>query len=285
MLRKEERLVFTALCQAHPDFAGATVNWEEGPDPPDYIGTDPADHRIGVELGEWLNEEQMGDGKRQERAEDSFFAAIRSEQEDPPHNVGTVWVFLKEEGVLPPEDATQFRAEILECIRAVDTTWTRNPERDNPQDYDHIEFSAYPCLQKYLTALQFRSARRSQAHRGIAWVCFPPKGSPYTPKPAVDALLKLLEKKTKKYANLRAALNLDALYLVAYWNRGLIYNSPFLAGGFDFQDVARLAREAVARNPGPFQKIFLFNALPQDLDLAELYPFTSRIRREADVAP
>jgi hypothetical protein len=140
------------------------------------IGTDAAGRRIGVELGEWLNEEQRRDGKRQERVEDSFLAAIRSEDESPPENVGCVWLSLTHDSKLPVEEAEQFRAEILECI---------------------------------LASLHLRSARQIPACKGIAWVGFPPKGSAYTPKSAVHALLKLLVKKTKKDADLHPAVNLD----------------------------------------------------------------------------
>jgi hypothetical protein len=272
MLRGEEKLVFAALCQAHPEFAGVMRRWEEGPDPPDFIGTDPMGRRIGVELGEWLNQEQMRQSKLRERIEDSFLAAIRSENEEPPQHVGHVWLSLKEERVLPAEEATQFRDEILDCIRAADIASTGDPEWDSPQGHNYSDFSSFPSLQRYLTGLRFWSARRRGAYKGIAWVGFPSRGGPYTPKSAVDALLELLIKKTKKYADLYATANLDKLYLVVYWNQGLIYNTPFFAPGFGFQEIARLAAESLAGRAGPFQKILLFNALPQDLDLAQLHP-------------
>ena len=55
-------------------------------------------------------------------------------------------------------------------------------------------------------------------------------------------------------------------------SQGLIYNKPFFAPGFGFEDVAQLAREAVAGQHGAVSENFLFNAIPHDLDLAPLYP-------------
>ena len=273
MLREAEYLVFEVLCGAHPNFAGPGIRWENGPDPPDFVGTDQASgRRIGVELGEWLNEAQMRGVRRQERVEDSFLMAIRSEGETPPENIGRVWLSLKHEEALLAEEAGQFRAELFQCIHAIDLDWNRKLEGDNPQGYTHADFSSFPCLQRHLGGIEFQSALQIPAHEGISWVGFPPRGAPYTPKPAVDALLNLLEKKARKYAGLCAAVNLDELCLVAYWNQGLIYNTPFFAPGFGFDDVARLARKAVAGYPMPFQQVFLFNALPQDLDLARIYP-------------
>ena len=190
--RAEEKAVFDALCAAHPDFVGVGVVWQEGPDPPDLIGTDGADRRIGVELGEWLNEEQMREGKRQERAEDSFLNAIRSEDEAPPGNIGCIWLSLAHERSLPVEEAEQFRAEILECLHVIDRStidWT------DPQGYDHSDFSSFPCLQRHLTGIHVRSASQIPAYKGGSLIGFPPKGGAYTPKSALDALLKLLRKR------------------------------------------------------------------------------------------
>lgn len=272
MLRDAERLVFDALCRAHPDFAGGSVRWEDGPDPPDYVGTyEACARRIGVELGEWLNEAQMRGARLRERTEDSFLTAIRSEMEAPPQNVGQVCLSLRD-GALHDGDAFQFRNELLDCIRRIDAAWTTEVERNNPSVYEFAEFSSFPCLQRYLTAIELRPAHRIPALEGVAWIVFSPSGCPYMPQPAVEALLRLLDKKTRKYSHLRVTVGLDELWLVAYWNQGLVYNTPFFAPGFGFQDVAGVAREAMAANPGPFQRVFLFNALPQDLDLTLIYP-------------
>lgn len=89
---------------------------------------------------------------------------------------------------------------------------------------------------------------------------------------AVDALLELLANKTSKYGNLHKEQNLDELYLVAYYNKALLYNPPSIAPGFGFRDVARIATSSLEKNPGPFQRIFLFNALKPGSEVIQVWP-------------
>jgi hypothetical protein len=74
----------------------------------------------------------------------------------------------------------------------------------------------------------------------------------------------LIDKKTGKYSGLHGQQNLDELYLVAYYNNALFYNTPFLALGFGFREVADLVAPTVQSSHGVFQKVFLFNAIKQD---------------------
>ena len=117
MLSAAEKTVFQAFVNFCPDFAGVRVKCEEGPDPPDYICTDETGKRIGVELGEWLNEQQMKRSKERERLEDSYCAVLRSEVEDPPPNIEWVWLYEKSGTRLAAPDAELFKTEAYRCVR------------------------------------------------------------------------------------------------------------------------------------------------------------------------
>ncbi len=70
----------------------------------------------------------------------------------------------------------------------------------------------------------------------------------------------LYQKKAAKYIDLHAKENLNELYLIAYYNQGLFYNSPYETPYFDFNDVADVFKLWVAANSGRFQKVFLLDA-------------------------
>lgn len=272
MLRPEEKLVFEAFLGAHPNFAGRPVTTREGADPPDYLCVDTAGKRIGVELGEWLNERQMRTSIRRERLEDSYLKAIRSKEVPPPSNVGLAWLGPEPDKVLPSQDAVEFRGEVLKFLGEMDAAWPNRTEWHGPQGAHITDFSRYPILGKYLNDLHSFSRNQFNTWLGYEWICFPSRGGAYTPADAVDALLELIKNKLGKYTGLLQKENLDELYLIVYYNKGLLHNTPFVAPGFGFRQVAEIAAQAVAQSPGPFTKIFLFNALKPDLEVLQVWP-------------
>lgn len=272
MLRTEERLVFRAFHGSCPNFADRPVSWQDGADPPDVLCVDSSGQRIGVELGEWLNEDQIRSNKRLERWQDSYLRAIRSQDAEPPQNVGFVWVGPKADVHLPVADASTFRQELLTYIRQVDRDWQNQFGWRSPQGIIIKSFDGFTTLSRYLNYLHLFSKAQIKPFPGMRWIDFPNRGGAYSPKDAVDALLNLLLEKTSKYGDLHAKCGLDELYLVAYYNKALFYNSPYIAPGFDLPDVARIAAGEVEKNPGAFQKIFLFNATEPGLEVFRLWP-------------
>ena len=61
--REHEKAIFEAFLRVMPQFAGETLrDWSQPQDCsefPDVICTTLSGQRIGVELGEWLNEDEM----------------------------------------------------------------------------------------------------------------------------------------------------------------------------------------------------------------------------------
>lgn len=276
MLRPEERSVFQAFYGVCPNFADPPVSWADGADPPDVLCTDSAGNLVGVELGEWLNEAQIRSNKRLERWQDSYLKVIRSQDERPPNNFAIVWLGPKPAVELSASDGAVFRLELLSLLRQIDNEWPKHREWHSPQGAFVRELAGYPCVARYLTHTHVHPKSGSGVVPGIPWIRFPARGGFYSSRDAVDALLELLRDKTAKYADLHAKEGLTELYLVAYYNKALFYNSTYLAPSFGLPEVASIAAAEVAKNPGPFQKIFLFNATKPGLEVFQLWPRTNR---------
>lgn len=271
-----ERLIFEAFYRTCPDFAGRPIDtWKQMMvDAPDIVCTDQNGKQIGLELSEWLNQEQMKYSKDRERMEDSFLNAIRSKEIPPPTNLGLVWLSTNSLTPLRQADAESFRKELLSLVESVDSNWGTNEDRESPQGYCHTDFSGYGRLGRYLGSLRFFPRSKFSASLGMPWVRFPTHGGAYSPQDAIDALREQLNKKTSKetYLDLHERQNLDELYLLLYYDQGWFYNTPFSAPEFGFRDVAEMVAQAAATNPGVFQKIFLFNSLYGDQEAVQLWP-------------
>jgi len=268
----QEKHVFKLFLRARPDFAGPTiVKWGKGANPPDILCLDRCGRRIGVELGEWLNEDEVRETKKREKVENSFLMSIRSEQVPPHGNIGMVWLELEPSTLLSQGDAEQFRKEIYALVKEVEVHWYEREERQDPQSYVHADLSAYPCLSRYLKHVQFVPRSRIHTHSGDAWIGFEDmRGGAFVPWSAVNSLLEFLRKKSKKYESLRADQRLDELILVAFYDQAVLYNTPYHP--LNLSDVANLAARAVAQNPGRFQRIYLFKATEPTLESFQIWP-------------
>jgi hypothetical protein len=211
MVSAEEIAIFEAFRATFPNFAGRELKCVPGADPPDFVGTDGANKRLGIELGEWLNPQQMAVSIARERQKDSFMNALNSEEVEPPKNIGMVWIGKQERVALRAEDAVQFRKEIFACVADIDARWHENEDWHSPQGYHMGNLSAYPSVAKYLASLKFIPRTRMPTIKGIAWLTFPLEGGAYTPQHAVEALLELIRKKTAMYADLHRTQNLSEL--------------------------------------------------------------------------
>jgi hypothetical protein len=272
MVSAAEMTVFEQFVATLPDFAGRELVCKPGADPPDFVGTDAEGRRVGIEMGEWLNEEQMAASIARERKKDSFMTALKSEEIKPPTNVGLVWMGRPDGVGLRAEDSPQFQKEIFACVAEIDARWQENEERHSPQGHQITDFPKYPTIAKYLESLTFIPRERMPTIKGIAWLTFPGEGGAYTPRDAVDALLELIRKKTAKYADLHKKENLAELYLVGFYDRAVIHNTPYIAPHFGWDEIAAIAGAEIAKNPGAFQKVFLFNSLPEDRTVTLLWP-------------
>jgi len=78
--KNEERVVFEAFLILEPTFAGEMIaSWHVAElDPPDILCSTVSGRTIGVELGEWLQPEEMKASKRREAISGQLLNAIGS---------------------------------------------------------------------------------------------------------------------------------------------------------------------------------------------------------------
>jgi hypothetical protein len=153
---------FAAFTDACPNFAGRPlVSVQRGGDPPDFLCLDGAGARIGVELVQWINEQQTGPSKELHKLEKSYRTVIRSTHVQPPKNIGMVFIYAKDRTSLAPADATLFQNELYRFVADVDAAWLANPDWNDRQGYDFKDFNGYPSLASHLEGLCFYS-------RGVA---------------------------------------------------------------------------------------------------------------------
>jgi len=264
-----ENKVFEQFTRQLPTFAGRPVTWAAGENPPDFLCTDNAGNRIGVELSEWLDETQIAQERPQYQREEEFLAVIRSRDEPPPKNIGNIWIFANENVRLSASEALEFRTQLYAFINDLDQRWSTIEDHDDPQGTDVDDFSGFPLLQKYLSGLMCWSQSRHHTYQGNEWIAFMNHGGGYSPDTAVEALERTLSRKTAKYSTLHADQRLAELYLLLYYDQGFHYNTPFDAPGHGFAEIARHLTNLAAQDHGVFQRIFLF--IPATKDLARVY--------------
>ena len=266
-----EKKIFEQFLAQLPNFASRPVAFEVGPDPPDFICSDAGGARIGVELSEWIDEDQIAHERPQYQLEEEFLKVINSRAENPPSNIGLVRIFEKTGMRLKHADAARFRTELYEFIKDLNECWTALEDHDSPQgvDIDDDQFSSYPLLQKYLIGLICQSQVWQQAHVGNEWIAFTNHGGAYSPDTALKALERALARKTAKYRGLHSQLKLAELHLLLYYDQGFHYNSPFDAPGHGFREVVRHLRDVAMSDHGVFDRIFLF--IPATRQVARIY--------------
>src|SRR5436190_24302945 len=78
--RKHERAMFEGLLNTDPEFAGErVVEWhqpDDASDFPDVVCTSETGRKIGIEIGEWLNETEVRTARDKEDRENSILQAI-----------------------------------------------------------------------------------------------------------------------------------------------------------------------------------------------------------------
>lgn len=271
---KEEKAIFEAFNATEANFAGEPVSWLEGADPPDVLCETGNGRRIGVELGEWLHESQTAragafktlEGEIANEAVKQNFAdllkqyrvLLHRKQEIYQTKAGPKYVFPTK------ADRCKFKSELFDLLRKFKKTAQPITKKIYLND-----FSQVPTLGKFLTKLTVHPVGR--ASRGIR---FDKGNSGDSPKDVRDALIKVARDKCAKYnyRTLKKEQALDELYLVIYYNRASMWNSPYegINGGIGV--AVERAREQISLDHGPFDKVFLFLAFEPDMKVFTLWP-------------
>jgi hypothetical protein len=125
--RAHEKAIFEAFLRVVPDFAEEVITgWKQPVDEkefPDIICESESSHRVGVELVEWLNEEETSVAKGTARIQESILRAIGEQGDNRATNIFAVFLFHKAKALIKPDDTAQFRIELFQFIQEVDRRW------------------------------------------------------------------------------------------------------------------------------------------------------------------
>ena len=267
-----ERRVFEAFVEIHPNFADQPImSWDKGANPPDILCHAFSGGRIGVELTEWVNTDQIASAKAEQDLHFPYLGIVRSEGVPPPENIESVTICARRKAPLTVSEQQRFRAELYGCIESAAAKLAPSNGRQSVFVHD---LSGYPWLSKYVAWMELWPRPAVSRRTAARWVRFPARGGFYTPQPMVAALSENIQKKTERYSTLSREQALDELHLIVYYGSAILYNSPYAAPGFGIRDVAEVVGQALATNPGHFRKIFLFSPIEKKEKVFQLWPFT-----------
>jgi hypothetical protein len=264
---KVEAANFAAFIETYPNFAGRPiVAIKRGADPPDFLCLDGSEKHLGVELVQWINEQQTGASKRLFKLKESYTSIIRSTYEQPPKHIGMVFIDVKDGISLAHADAAAFRDEVYKFVADIDAAWSANPDWHDPQGYDFTDFGGYAVLARHLNGLCFFPRESFDTPLGADWLTFRMHRGSYTTDWMRDALLGNVRRKVLKYAQPPNKIKLqqqglDEFYLLVYYDEAVLHNTPYDMLGFGFREIGALVANQLTRNSHPFDKVFLYSPL------------------------
>ena len=274
-----ERAIFDAFLRAYPSFAATVKRPPDQPDAqfPDVIVTLADGSQIDFELGEWLHEEQMRQGKRRGQMATAMATAIEQaigeQGENASEHFRFVMLMLRPDGPrFQSADEKDFRAEIWRLIEETERRWPNEPDWHDPQGLHVRDFSTYPALAQYLSLILFSplivgQSRREQYPAHAPWIVVDLPGGAYTPNTALDALENIFQEKIAHYGPLSRTTN-----LLVFFNQAILYNTPWHGVGVGkFGDVAAAAVQMVT-GQSRFARIYLLSAVEPDLEAYEIFP-------------
>jgi len=265
MVKKgKEKIIFEAFIKIEPNFAGEQVFCEQcSKDPPDIICGNNKDRRIGVELVEWLHEDQTTRSRAFEDLEKKIKQLTFPDKVKDYLKSHDVSIYPVADKFPSKSERPRFISELIDILNQFILTSQEEWEEENWLN----DFKQNSILEEFIKAI---SIYRTRLSLGIEFV----KGGAYSPEDALHALLKRIDKKInyKKYRNLKKELKLNELYLIVHYSMALIYNSPFIGIEQDINSIVESARKKLLENLGPFDKIFLFYALEPQMAVYPLFP-------------
>jgi hypothetical protein len=190
--KEMEEIIFKTFISVEPNFAGGELKCEQCPkDPPDFICIEKK-RRIGVELGEWLHENQTARSR-------AFYDIERKIKGELPD---TIKDFLRShdisirpvQGIFPSKSyRSRFILELFDYLNKFVLSEPMTEEEDKWDD-----FNQHPILQKYITKI---CVSETTSPSDILFI----KGGPCSPEDPLNALFDQLNAKInhRKYKNLK----------------------------------------------------------------------------------
>ena len=257
--REHERALFAAFLDLAPTFSGEHLEvWLQPDDErefPDIVATSVTGRRVGIEIAEWLNEEEIHAAKRQERLEEACLAAIGDQGSNPTRNVRYVW--LRPAVKIPASERSSFRKQLFACILDYDKCWSSDELRRTGNRVVGDSLATYPVLAKYLSEVKLWPANGKQWERD--WITFPARARWFDRETMFKPLREIVAAKLAHYGAGRSGF--EDLSLLVIYNRAAIYNSPAETPLHSYDDAVAELRQMIGDNRGPFDRVLLYIAL------------------------
>jgi hypothetical protein len=289
---QRERAILFDLEDSFPKFMGRALLWDEvpnGQDPPDFISSNP-DARIGLELREWLDGDQMRPAKIRESRREEFHGILSHgwENEYQPKNFRGAFSSPRG-GRVSRADELPLRREFFALAAEVDRRWADNSGHWE-RSYYETEFAHYPLLRKYFSAIRYI---RGKPH-GSNWIGGQGDGGAFDPKLPVGTLTQALDSKLSDYstAEQQAHLkmhNLTELSLLVHGGFNIYaYNTP--SGHISLDQIARHGAAYYSSHAlcHIFNRVWFFHSLDTEDDLNRALGFApgaGRVRWLAQLWP
>jgi len=290
-----ERSTLYAVREAFPSFLAGINFSPEDTESPDFVGTDRDGHFVGLELTNWLNEQQTRNIARHDKLREHILRILGHQITEHPANLSSAVIFPDWDVHISRNHHEQLREQFQSLVQQVDGElrarrdghWKvlQAEERFDFEIY-RPDLQAYPIIQKYFLSIWFREIDRSiPIYPDRAWVSVIPDGGLYDPNDARQALKHVIESKVAHYsrqsAKSRLALHsLSKLFLLVYADtQKFTSNTPFqdwhqlrkspTAG---LEEVARAAASELDQSPAVFDGIYLFYPINGSQWLAQIWP-------------
>ncbi len=270
-----EHSIFGMFLRAHPSFASTVVLPPHQPaaDFPDVIVSLIDHSQVDFELGEWVHEEQIGQGKRREQVVSTIERAIGEQGKNTSDHFRSVMLELRPDcQQLKSADMERFSAEFWGLIEETERRWSNEPFWHDPQGRLVREFSSYPTLARYLSTVVFDPLLAGQTWRktypvDLPWIYVDSPGGAYSSSTALGALRTILQSKIAHYGRLSRTTD-----LIVYFNQAIVYNTPWYGPAVrGFGDVAAAAAHMVA-GQSRFNRIYLLCAVEPQPEAYEIFP-------------
>lgn len=259
--REHEHTLFKAFVELEPEFAGeALADWHQPKQEnafPDIVGTTVSGRRVGVELGEWINQDEMQAAKAKEQREEEFLAAVGDQGTNTTQHIQFVWLHPKAKARIAPVDASEFREQLFGFIHDCDRRWPGERFWRVGHRAAGDELAPYPKLARYLDAITLWPSE-GEGQFTTNWITFPMPCGSFDRETMWAPLRKLVADKIGHYGSTN--IGFEVLSLVIVYNQALIYNSPAETPLFSFEDAVAELREMI-HDPSPFHRVFLHIAL------------------------
>ena len=259
---QEESSVFRAFLELQPGFAGEPLKeWQVMPsDPPDISCITESGKRVGVELGECVNPQELSASKKQQNIEAKLMKAIG---EQPPLNQYQHFsmVFLYPLTTVPLDTDSKraaFRQALFRCLKDVDGCWQN--EGYWPRNGCTINnLTQWQPLGKYLEKVQFVPGKEKYCE-GIDWILLPGTMDSFDANSMTGPFIELIEGKLSKYQAKPIVAEFDELILIAYFDQGVISVSPVATPQRPLLILVEELKQRFKNNRHPFKSAFLFFA-------------------------